>query len=161
MTVDKQPQDVIQSAPPAPVGRVRPVSSSNLEGLTEEEVAEFAGCEVVTTFGSRLQRLMDEQKRTKQDLATAASVSRQAVTNWIVGTAPDILFREPERAARLAKFLNVSTDWLLYGRAEDATKSPAHESGTKEDLIAVLRDVRPIARRLDDLVRKLEDLTED
>ena len=151
MAVEMPPEVVI---PPCEA-ETATAKSGNLKGVTEAEIAEFAGCEVVSTFGSRLRAARESEGRSKEECSKAANVSRTTITNWEEGIAPRGL--TDEGAANLAKLLHVSVAWLMDG-AEGESPSPsvaakAADPTVKEKLRGILRNLRPI-------VRELEDLTE-
>ena len=66
---------------------------------------------ISANFSSRLKELMDNStpKTTQQDLADLLGVTRQQISNYVIGkTAPD-----PDCICTLAKYFDVSTDYIL------------------------------------------------
>ena len=71
-------------------------------------------------FPTRLRELLDETKKAHQEIADLCHTQRQAVGNWVNGSArPDIL-----SLAKIAAFFGVSTDYLL-GLSENKTTDKA------------------------------------
>ena len=72
---------------------------------TKKEISE----KYHSAFATRLRRLLDEEKMTQALLAEQLQVSPQAVSRWCNGDNEPPLATVPQ----IAKFSNVSADWLL------------------------------------------------
>lgn len=101
--------------------------TGGLHGIGEEEVAAFAGLEVVEGVGGRIRRARESlsrargQKFTQEDLAQLVGVTKAAVTQWENGYAtPD-----RSRRAAIAAALECSEEWLFA----EARPMAAHKSG--------------------------------
>ena len=68
----------------------------------------------MSTIGQRIKqaRLVRHPKMTQQQLADVVDVSRPAVTQWETGETRSL---EGENLVRVARALEVTMDWLLYG----------------------------------------------
>lgn len=65
--------------------------------------------EFMADVGSRIKSRIEEMSTSQRDIAKAAGISSQRLGNYAQGTrTPDI-----EMLVRIARALNVSTDWLL------------------------------------------------
>lgn len=73
------------------------------------------------TVGQRIRDLRKKHNWTQQQLADRINVSSQVISNWERGyTDPD-----HDDISRLAKTLNTSADYLLFGRTDpDTGQSP-------------------------------------
>ncbi len=60
-------------------------------------------------FSERLRELLDENHDTRTNLASKLGVSRQAVSNYCLGTSEPSV----EKLIKISKIFNVSTDYLL------------------------------------------------
>ena len=68
----------------------------------------------VTSFGERLKKIREEKHLTQSEVAKGSGINRSTIANYESGASvPKYTQLRP-----LAIFLNVSTDYLLYG--EDA-----------------------------------------
>ncbi len=72
-------------------------------------------------IGARLRFARKAMRVALQDVATACSVTRQAVSLWETGkTTPN-----DEMLGRLAEYLGVSKHWLLTGDQPERVEPPA------------------------------------
>ena len=78
------------------------------------------------TFGEKLQRLRQRAGMSQDALAEKLNVSRQAVSRW----ERDETMPETDKVVLLADLFDVTTDYLLRNRAEQA-----YEVNTKCTLI--------------------------
>lgn len=72
---------------------------------TKKEISE----KYHSAFATRLRRLLDEKKMTQALLAEQLQITPQAVSRWCNGDNEPPLATVPQ----IAKFFNVSVDWLL------------------------------------------------
>lgn len=106
-------------------------------------------------FPSRLRKIMDEEDKTQQDVATAIGKTRQAVGYYADGSSsPDW-----KTLVELSTYFNVSVDWLL-GRtnariSDEAVKIVCNYTGLSEKAVLGLslnkNDGNPL-RALIDLI---------
>lgn len=63
------------------------------------------------TFYLRLERLLQEKKMTKKELADRCGISNNGISTWgVTGTVP-----RADVAVKIAKTLNVSAEYLITG----------------------------------------------
>lgn len=110
---------------------------------------------MTNSIGDRIRELRDRRGFKQQELATKIGISRQVLSNWERGYTPV----DADGIAKLAKLLEVSTDYLLHGK-DDAT-SPVkqislaleddeelltffNDLSKREDLRLLFRQVRPL-----------------
>ena len=129
----------VETQPPA-------VSPSNTAG--EYPLKQPAGVEV-STFSSRVRQARDAARLTQDELAAKVGVDRATVGTWESGTKP-----RPKRVDGLAKALNVSVDWLLFGDNKPPARGMA---GTNEAEDEVEERRRALARQIRDLSLELDD----
>lgn len=104
-----------------------PDTSADTCGIGEEELAAFAGLEVVEGPGGRMKRAREAlgqsrgKKFTQEELAIAVGVTKAAVAQWENGLA------KPDKSRRplVAQVLQCSEEWLF---AEPRAQT-AHQSG--------------------------------
>ena len=156
MSVEKQPSIVLSRHVRELPRPDKPFASNELDGVTEEEISEFAGCQVVTTFGSRLKKAREDQRLSQDEVAKAAGVTRQTIGAWEGGAKPDPMSIRPDRIGPAAELMKVSVDWLIFGTGEPAAEksSDPEIEGLKSKLVEVKRDLRKA-------LRTIEDITED
>jgi len=82
--------------------------------LTVTGVIAICKIPFMSTIGQRIKqaRLARKPRMSQQQLADAVGVSRPAVTQWETGETRAL---EGENLVRVARALEVTTDWLLYG----------------------------------------------
>ena len=74
-------------------------------------------------IGERIRKLRNESGMSQEQLADAVHVSRQAVSKWETGESlPDT-----ERLMILCHVLDVSADYLLFGKETEAVLSVAQQ----------------------------------
>lgn len=95
-------------------------------GISEEELAAFAGLEVVEGPGGRIRRAREAlgqsrgKKFTQEELANLVGVTKAAVTQWELGQTPP----HKSRRAAIAAALQCSEEWLFAEpRAQTASQS--------------------------------------
>lgn len=66
--------------------------------------------------GERIRDLRDRRGFKQQELAEKLGVSRQVLSNWERGYTPV----DSDGVAKLAKILEVSADYILYGKDDDS-----------------------------------------
>ena len=71
---------------------------------------------MLSSIGDRIRDLRDRRGFKQQELADKLSVSRQVLSNWERSYTPI----DSDGVAKLAKILEVSTDYILYGKDEDS-----------------------------------------
>lgn len=114
-------------------------------------------------FPERLRTLMEETKTTQEDLGQALDVRRQTISLYITGQSkPDW-----KQVAKIAKFFNVSSDYLL-GLSETRTtdierKAICEYTGLSENAITSLNFIKqelggPKLFRRSVLIDVLEDI---
>lgn len=70
-------------------------------------------------IGERIRQLRSEKGMSQEQLAEALHISRQAVSKWETGESiPDT-----ERVMLLCRVLDISADYLLFGKAAEETKA--------------------------------------
>lgn len=111
---------------------------------------------MTNVIGDRIRDLRDRRGFKQQELAEKIGASRQVLSNWERGYT----LVDTEGIARLAKILEVSTDYILYGHDEDSpVKQIAlalegddellmffNELLKREDLKLLFKQVRPLKK---------------
>ena len=91
----------------------------------------------VKSFWLRIKQLLKKTKTTQKELATFIGVSQRTMENWIYrGDYPLIT-----EGYRMAKFFNVSVDFLVTGK--------------EEKKLAKITAIRSLLTRADEKLRKL------
>lgn len=126
----------------------------NLDGVSEEDIAKFSGAKVVQPFGARLKQVREEQRRTQDDVAKILGVERQTVQSWEAGRNKHPKGATLEKISPVAEFLGVTPEWLLFGAGDPVGKPDAEAESLRDELRAILRDLRPIVRRIEDITDK-------
>lgn len=143
--IEKQPLAVAPSGTTA-VG-LSPPTVSPEEFAQIGRVAAELDSKLTRTFGSRLRKAREAQRRSQQEIASQLNLKRQAVQNWEAGrTTPEDM--RPETWRPIADMLHVTVEWLLFDMGPETDKE---ETILKAALREILRDIRPIIRRIEDL----------
>lgn len=66
------------------------------------------------SFGLRIKETREAQKISQEKLATAINLKRTSIAQWESGATKELL---ADNLFKVAKALNVSAEWLLYGDA--------------------------------------------
>ena len=81
------------------------------------------------TFGERLYQLRKQKYISQEELADIMDVSRQSISKWELDqTYPDV-----DNLVRLAKFFEVSVDFLVTGEETTSTAEQTKEDIPKQD----------------------------
>jgi len=113
---------------------------------------------MTNVIGDRIRDLRDRRGFKQQELAEKIGASRQVLSNWERGYT----LVDTDGIARLAKILEVSTDYILYGKDVDSA-SPIkqialalegddelltffNELIKREDLKLLFKQVRPLKK---------------
>lgn len=137
-------------------------SESELAGVSLAEIAKFSGTEALSSFGARLREARKEKRVRQEEIGVAVGVTRQTIAAWEAARAKPESLSEG-RVKALAAMLGVRFEWLWYGqepmREADAESPQAKPSiaaagEQRAELKRILKELRPI-------IRKLEDLAED
>lgn len=115
---------VIEGSAGGPVFYGKPPDTSC--GISEEELAAFAGLEIVEGPGGRIRRAREAlgaargKKFTQEELANLVGVTKAAVTQWELGQTPP----HKSRRTAIAAALQCSEEWLFAEpRAQTASQS--------------------------------------
>lgn len=109
-----------------------------------------------SAIGNRIRGLRDRRGFKQQELAERIGISRQVLSNWERGYT----LVDSEGVAKLAKILEVSADYILYGRDDDSpVKQIAlaleddeellvffNDLSKREDLKLLFKQVRPLKK---------------
>lgn len=108
----------------------------NLSGTTHLDFSTFLAMGMVdkVAFGARVRARRDKLGITGKQLAEAVGMKQQGVNNIEQG-----LVERPRRLLELAKALQTTQEWLLYGDGPEDLK-PANPL---EEMLALVRDVAP------------------
>lgn len=108
----------------------------------------------LTTFGKRLEFLLDLKEIQRKDLADAINISATAITNYIKDNRkPDL-----DILARISDFLNVNSDFLLL-RNDDYQPIACREKNGK--LVQIkFKDATKIKteKEISDIFEKLDSI---
>lgn len=100
-----------------------------------------------SSIGDRIRDLRDRRGYKQQELADKLGTSRQVLSNWERGYTPV----DTEGVKKLAKLLEASVDYILYGRAvEDINSSVKQIALALEDDDELLAFFNELSKR-DDL----------
>ncbi|WP_103035749.1 XRE family transcriptional regulator [Castellaniella caeni] len=80
---------------------------------------------MATTLSQRLKEVLAGYPRgTQKDMADVVGVSTSAVSQWVKGDTKSL---SSENLLKVAKFLNVTPEWLLDGKGSPLPKDPTRE----------------------------------
>ena len=107
----------------------------------------------VEAFTQRLRALMKENNVTQRKIAEICSVKAQSVSQWYNGdTQPDIA-----SLVKIAKFFNVTTDYLLGLTDIGGAESQVHISLLQQTLADEMRGNLAARKEIDSLRRELNE----
>lgn len=161
MSVDVHPQGELEGLRQEGrelLSRELPTRVTQTTGLTEREIAPIAEAKLVASFGERLRKAIKDEGVSLQQVATAAAVTRQTISNYMDFTEVGTPTIPAERMRAIAARLRIREEWLRTG-AEPmrpiGTESPAPGGDTAgEARRAFARELlalyRPIQRFLED-----------
>jgi len=96
--------------------------------------------------GSRIEKLMGEQRVSQRELAQTLGASQRTIQKWLAGGP-----MRPANVRRCAEALGVTPDYLDYG--VEAESPPPHEIVAR--LLAIEAAIEQIARQIDRIGSKL------
>ncbi|MBS9779929.1 MAG: helix-turn-helix domain-containing protein, partial [Moraxellaceae bacterium] len=103
--------------------------------------------EVMSTFQDRLVEAMHEKRVKQVQIKDAVNVSKGTVSNWVSGkTNPDGV-----SILKIAKFLNISVDWLATGEGE---MNPNTQSTTTAEVQPPINNDEPEIKLTMDALKK-------
>jgi len=125
----------------------------------------------MTNIGDRIRDLRDRRGFKQQELAEKIGTSRQVLSNWERSYTPV----DTEGVAKLAKVLEVSADYILYGReggstvkqialaleGDDELLAFFDDLSKREDLRLLFKQVKPLKPDVIKRIIKYIKLVED
>ena len=126
---------------------------------------------MTNSIGDRIRDLRDRRGFKQQELAEKIGTSRQVLSNWERSYTPV----DTEGVAKLAKILEVSADYILYGReggstikqialaleGDDELLAFFDDLSKREDLRLLFKQVKPlkpdVIKRIIKYIKMVED----
>jgi len=87
----------------------------------------------MSDFTDRLDQLMEKRQLKRIHLSNDTGIPEGTIRQWYRGSMPNI-----ELAAKIAKYFNVTTDWLIMGD-QTGEEVKVHFLESEEELIEVYR----------------------
>ena len=126
---------------------------------------------MTNSIGDRIRDLRDRRGFKQQELAEKIGTSRQVLSNWERSYTPV----DTEGVAKLAKILEVSADYILYGReggstikqialaleGDDELLAFFDDLSKREDLRLLFKQVKPLKPDVIKRIIKYIKLVED
>ncbi len=94
----------------------------------------------------RIDELLEKKGLKRADLCRGTGINESTIRNWIRGTAPQV-----EPIYKIAKFLDVSMEWLVAGTAPDSL-SPEEKELLRKWHVLDCRDKCTALRCLDAVI---------
>lgn len=87
---------------------------------------------------NRIDTLLSEKNKRRADLSRETGIAVTTIRSWIKGSVPSA-----EAAYKIAKYFNVTLEWLLTGEGESPEAKPTTEefSDTEKELIYIFRNL--------------------
>lgn len=120
-----------------------------LGGIASHYKADSSG---VMTFGSKLKKLMKDQRYSQDMVAKQIGVSQGLISGWISGRYEPSVFQ----ARDLAALLNVSLDYLV---TEEATEMTSNQISPDDNIILTV--VHSLGLDVQEVIRALNQAAND
>jgi transcriptional regulator with XRE-family HTH domain len=90
--------------------------------VEKEKTQKEKDIDYIKEVALRLISLLEKRKITRQDACKGAGITRGSITNWSNGNVPSV-----DRVVKIARYLNISLNWLLIGENPDEITNDQRE----------------------------------